>query len=99
MATIDDKSIIDKIIASNGDYADGEDHDDDDEDELPPDPPVIKIVEYNTPEGGTTWGVVWEGDGAHPDRYNWPSAFVLNPRTIFERKARAEKSDEEKGHR
>jgi hypothetical protein len=79
MATIDSRELIDKLIASNGEDPWPQ------EDGYPPDPPVVKIVEYTTPEGATTWGIVYEGEDV--ERYNRPSNFVRNPRTIFARKS------------
>jgi len=70
MATIDSKEMIDEIIAANGKLYDDED-------------PVVKIVEYTNMGGVRTWGVVFEGENL--DRYH-ASPFVVNPKTIFERK-------------
>ena len=74
MATIDDKSIIDAIIAANGDQYPGEE------------PPVRSITEYTNAWGNVTWGVVWEGE--HPsqlERYMVETVWVRNPRRIWER--------------
>ena len=45
MATVDNKEIIDELIANNGEYSD--------------DPPVKYIVSYETMEGKTTWGICY----------------------------------------
>lgn len=45
MATIDDKSFIDRLIANNGHYED--------------DPQILEICSYRTVEGKLTWSVAW----------------------------------------
>jgi hypothetical protein len=42
------------------------------------------IVEYTTPEGQTAWGVTWENE-ANNERYLVRTAFVLNPKVVFQR--------------
>jgi hypothetical protein len=70
MATITNRAIIDHLIAHNGEYHG--------------DPPVVKIVEYESGFGGrVSWGIVYEGE--NPFRYA-ASAYVRNPRVIFERR-------------
>lgn len=74
MATINDKKMIDDIIANNG-YYEG-DHNE---------PCAVKIVEYTNAWGKVTWGVVW--DNEHPSRWNRylkASEYVQNPKVIWE---------------
>ena len=47
MPTISSKSIIDELIADNGDYYD--------------DPPVVKIVQYTNKWGTISYGVIYQG--------------------------------------
>lgn len=64
MATIDDKTFIDKIIAANGDpllYLSAEDVADI-KAGGPPEPGVVKIVEYRNMAGRKAWGVMFEGE-------------------------------------
>lgn len=70
MATIDDKTIIDKMIANKGQYE--------------YDPPVALIVEYTNSYGGTSYGVTWSNE--HPSaqiRYLWPTPYVQNPKVVW----------------
>jgi hypothetical protein len=70
MATIDNKALIDELIANNGQYQD--------------DPPAVEIVEYTTPEGRIAWGVTWASE--HPlrhRRYEVETEYVRNPRVIW----------------
>lgn len=53
MASIDNKEMIEQLIAGNGRYGG--------------DPQIVKIVEYTTIWGNKCWGVVYPQD--HPDRY------------------------------
>lgn len=70
MSTIDDKHLIDQLIASGGYYED--------------DPRAALIVEYTTPEGKTTWGVTWSHETpARQLRYLSESHFVRHPRIIW----------------
>lgn len=69
MATIDDKILVDKIIAANGRLWEE-------------DPPVLKIVEYtNVFDGRKAWGIISEGEslGKYVE-----TEFVRNPVTIWE---------------
>lgn len=75
MATVNSKAIVDKLIASSGYDPSWEESD-----LNPPDPRVVKIVEYTTPEGSPAWGLVYERDD--PDRYH-ASNYVRNPRVIW----------------
>ena len=73
MATIDNKKMIDEMIAANGYYMD--------------DPRVAKIVEYTNAYGKQTWGVTWSSE--HPDsqnKYLKNSPFIHNPKLIWEAK-------------
>ena len=69
MATIDNKQIIDDIIAANGYYED--------------DPRVAKIVEYTNFAGNITWGVTWSNQ-IDQDKYLIISEFVRGPKLIWE---------------
>ena len=71
MATIDDKNMIDKLIASDGHFAD--------------DPEVALIVEYQNYWGKTTWGVTWFGE-RDLGRYLTLSEYVQNPKVIWRNK-------------
>ena len=71
MATIDDRAVVDKIIAANGRlYDDG--------------PAVSKIVEYTNAWGNKAYGLVFENE-IDQDRYERPTEYVGKPRVIFER--------------
>lgn len=70
MATIDDKQIIDNLIANNGFYED--------------DPQVHMIVEYTNAYGNKTWGVTWSDE--HPKlrlRYLDETEYVQSPKVIW----------------
>jgi len=68
MATIDDKTIIDTIIANDGYY--------------PEDPRVFMIVEYTNFYGNTAWGVTWPED-RNKYKYLVESEYVQNPKVIW----------------
>ena len=75
MATFDSKLIVDKFIAGNGhieEYGDGSDN-----------PDAIRIVEYTNFEGRQAYGVVFQGD-YDVFRYERETAFVRNPKVIFD---------------
>jgi hypothetical protein len=76
MATISDRADIDTLIANNGLYPG---------DEQSPIGPVVKIVEYQTVEGATVWGVVYlaEVPMGLLDRYDRESGYVRNPKVIW----------------
>ena len=79
MPTIDNKSIIDKLIANNGFYPQEPD------DECSPDPQVFMIVEYTNAYGNVTWGVTWINE--HPEsrmRYLVKSQYIINPKVIWQ---------------
>ena len=72
MATIDDRAIIDRIIAGHGYYDDT-------------DARVALIVEYTNAYGGVTWGVTWTTE--HPTmqrRYLIETEYVRTPRLIWD---------------
>ena len=69
MATIDDFAMVQKLIKNNGHYFD--------------DPQLVKIVEYTNGFGHKAWGLVYPGEDA--DRYNQPTEYVREPKTIWER--------------
>lgn len=75
MATFTTKAMVDRLIAGNG-WETPEHHD------APDNPSAIRVVEYDTPEGETTWGVVFAGE---PDefRYERPTEYVRNPRVLW----------------
>jgi len=83
MATIDNKEIIDKLIANDGYHI---------EPNLEPgesqDPRVFQIVEYTNYEGRTTWGVTWINEAPSARvRYMLESPYVCNPRVIWRAKS------------
>lgn len=70
MATIDNKKLIDEIIAKDG-YYEG-------------DARVALIVEYTNMNGVTTWGVTWSSESpARQERYLVETEFVRSPRLIW----------------
>jgi len=70
MATIDNKKIIDEIIAGDGHYQGDE--------------RVYMIVEYENAWGNTTWGVTWEYEMNFMKlRYMEESEYVRNPRVLW----------------
>lgn len=70
MATVD-KAFADRIIAGNGFLPEcGE--------EAPDNPRCIKIVKYDNAFGGTSYGVVFNGE-LHQDRYEMTTEYVKNP--------------------
>lgn len=71
MATIDDKTIIDKIIAAHGYYED--------------DPRASKIVVYTNAFGKLTYGVTWTNESQErQDRYMQETYYVRKPRVIWD---------------
>lgn len=48
MATVEDRKLVDEIIAGNGHYYD--------------DPRVVKIVQYQNTNGGICYGLIYEYD-------------------------------------
>lgn len=72
MATIDNKDMIDRMIANNGFYED--------------DAQVEQIVEYTNAYGNVTWGVTWSNEHeSRKRRYELPTFYVRNPRVIWRR--------------
>jgi hypothetical protein len=72
MATIDDKRLIDALIAAGGHYED--------------DPDVAVIVEYTNASGGTCWGVTWVHESPERQRrYLQATAYVQAPRLLWAR--------------
>ncbi len=70
MATIDNKALIDDIIAKDG-YYEG-------------DPRVALIVEYTNANQRQTWGVTWSNERLdRQTRYLDETEFVQNPRVIW----------------
>lgn len=69
MATFTTKQIVDELMNRG--------HDNDGERDIP----IQRVVEYETPEAATVWGVVYPGERI--DRYNVESPYVRNPRTIW----------------
>jgi hypothetical protein len=78
MGSFTSKDIVDEMIARNGD-ADPEDGERFD---------VVRIVEYTSPEGETTWGAVYrcEADMGMLYRYDHETGVIRNPHLLFERK-------------
>jgi hypothetical protein len=72
MATFTSHNVIDELIRNDGHYEG--------------DPDVALIVEYDTPEGQTCWGVTWvTEDPARQRRYLQATVYVNNPRIIWSR--------------
>lgn len=69
MATIDNKKIIDELIANDGYYED--------------DKRIYKIVEYTNMYGVRTWGVTWISNKDR-EKYLIESEFIRNPKVIWE---------------
>lgn len=67
MATIDNKKMIDEIIANNGHYYD--------------DPQVYAIFEYTNGWGNTTWALIWHKE--HMSRYAENPPYVNNPKVLW----------------
>ena len=75
MATIDNKEVVDRLIANDGWY--------DTHDKGAPDNPrAQKIVRYVNAWGRDTWGVVFAGD-YDPDRYEVETEYVRKPQVIW----------------
>jgi hypothetical protein len=77
MSTFTTKRIVDSLIAGDG-WETADDHD------APDNPPAIRIVEYDTPEGATCWGVVFRGE-RDIYRYDRETQFVRRPRLLWSR--------------
>jgi hypothetical protein len=72
MSTINNKKIIDELIANNGRYSD--------------DPQAVMIVEYTNAWGKMAWGVTWENEPFERQRrYLDASEYVINPKIIWQR--------------
>lgn len=78
MSTFDNKQMVDEMMANDGWLVGCGDRD------APDNPPAVRIIEYTTPEGATTWGVVFR-DERDPYRYERPTHFVRNPKVIWKR--------------
>lgn len=75
MATIDNKDIIDTLIANNGYYED--------------DPRAYMIVEYRNSYGNITYGVTWINEApARRTRYLDETDYVNEPRVIWHSEAK-----------
>jgi hypothetical protein len=68
MSTISTRRIVDELIANDGHY--------------PDDPRVYLIVEYDTPEGQTVWGITYQFE-LDPFRYLQETPCVINPRVLW----------------
>ena len=77
MGTFTTKAIVDRLIAGDG-WETPDDHD------APDNPPAVRIVEYTTPEGQTSWGVVFRGE-RDLYRYDHATPFIREPRVIWAR--------------
>ncbi len=77
MGTFNSREIIDQIIAANGDNDEGQHRLD-----------VVKIVQYITPEGETTYGAVYrcEVPFCLGNRYATETRYIRNPKVIWTRK-------------
>jgi hypothetical protein len=78
VATITDPELIKAVIENHGFYPG---------DEQSPAGPIVRIVEYRTPEGALNWGVVYLSEVAQGllYRYDEPSGYVLGPVVIYAR--------------
>lgn len=72
MGTINSREIVDEIIKGDGYYSDDE--------------RVVKIVEYMSNWNTQCFGLVYESEVlmGMGSRYNRPTDFVRNPKTIWE---------------
>ena len=71
MATVNNREIVDTLIANNGWYPG---------DEIQ----VVRIVQYNNAfNGGTAYGLIYQND---PLNMYDPSPYIINPTTIWEAK-------------
>ena len=74
MATIDNKKLIDDIIAGHGYYEN--------------DPRVALIVEYTNAYGKQAWGVTWTNEtSVRQRRYLEATGYVINPRILWDNNA------------
>lgn len=80
MATIDNKSFIDNIIANNGWHSSTFENEADKEE--PDNPRVHSITEYTNASGIVTWGVTFVID-RDTDRYLLETEYVNNPKVIW----------------
>ena len=80
MGSFTSKEVVDEMIAKNGEH----------EPEDGPTFDVMTITEYTSPEGQTTWGVVYRCEIRQglAGRYDEPTEYIVNPRRIFTRKER-----------
>lgn len=70
MSTIDNKDLIDKLIASDGYFEN--------------DPRVYLIVEYENFYGNTTWGVTWSDEMFSSRlRYLNETDYIKHPKVIW----------------
>jgi hypothetical protein len=70
MSTIDNKELIDTIIAQNGYFED--------------DPRVYQIVEYRNAYGNIAWGVTWINETMdRRERYLKETYYVRRPKLIW----------------
>lgn len=76
MATLDNFALVQKIIDMGG----GPDPDE------PQEPIAVRITEYTNFEGRTCWGVVFHTEPI--DRYQEETAYVRNPKIIWQRKGK-----------
>lgn len=68
MATINDKNLIDKLIANDGYFEDDE--------------RAAQIVEYTNKWGQVTWGITWRTN-ADIHKYEYETEYVRNPKVIW----------------
>jgi hypothetical protein len=68
MPTIDNKQLIDKLIAKDGYFED--------------DPQVYMIVEYTNAWGNVTWGISYVNE-RDKDRYLIETEYVRNPKVLW----------------
>lgn len=73
MSTINDKNLIDKLIANDGYFED--------------DPRAAQIVEFINAWNDVTWGVTWVNESKERQRrYEIASEYIHNPKVIWKAK-------------
>jgi len=81
MATVNDRELVDRLIANNGHYEANW------RDDPTADPPVLSITEYTNDWGGTSYGLCYPADP--PDKYA-ASLFVHQPKILFQHLAHSD---------
>ena len=76
MGSFSSKELVDDIIKGGGRMTT-------DQEDAPDNPRAIRIVEYQSPEGATNWGVVFENELNDPYRYEFETEYIRNPKLIW----------------